>query len=371
MAGPQAGRSTPGMDNVVRFPRDRREYEAAAAWLARLDRGLEDRERAELAAWLRKSRVNVHALVELAGVWDDLEVLSDLSALLPLEPPARPRRTRSYVVGALGAASAALACGLGLWVWLAGSVEAPASTAAVAYERTFATEIGERAVEDLPDGSRITLNTHTEMSVSLSDEERVVEMRRGEAHFSIARDVERPFGVRAAGRVVQAVGTAFNVRLEDTGGLEVIVTEGEVRVFDVGGVRRGAGRAGTLDARDPAVGTALVGGQAVRLGEGAPDAGAGPSILRLEPADLDIELAWQRGMVIFTGEPLEAVLVEFSRYTTTELVLESEELAEVRVGGYFRVGDIEGLLAALRENFHISAERVAGERVVLRAQDDR
>lgn len=362
------------MDNIVSFPRGRKEYEAAAAWLARLDRGLDEGERAALAEWLRESSANADALVELAAVWDDLELLSELATLLPLERPVRPRRALRYVLAGVSAAAVVLAFGLGLRVWLAEPVETdPASAAVSAYEGRFATAVGERIEEALPDGSRITLNTNTEVSVRYSDVERVVDMRRGEALFSIAHDAERPFAVHAAGRIVRAVGTAFNVRLDGAVDVEVVVTEGEVRVIEAdeaaGPTGSGTGRSRLLDAAGEPIGTAVAQGQGVRLGESS--SGAAPAILALEPVDLDIKLAWQRGMVIFRGEPLEAVLEEFGRYTTTALVLESEELADVRVGGYFRAGDLDGLLAALRQNFGISSERVTADRVVLRAQADR
>ena len=360
-------------DNILSFPRDRKELEAAATWLARLDRGLEEHERAELKAWLRENRANADSLLELAAVWDHLGLLSELSGLLPLERPVRPRRTLKYAAGALTAVAAALLCGVGIRIWLAEPVETSSPTAAASYHRTFGTSIGERAVEELPDGSRITLNTNTEVSVRYSDQQRAVEMRRGEAHFSIARDVERPFGVRAAGRVVQALGTAFNIRLDNANGLEVIVTEGEVSVFEAGEANdvmdRTAAPTAAVDFGHSAAPTALVEGQGLRLEERPAGGDAALMIQRLEPVDLDIKLAWQRGMVIFRGEPLVAVLAEFGRYTTTEFVLDSDGLAEVRVGGYFRAGDIEGLLAALKENFQISAERIGAERVVLRAQD--
>jgi len=362
-------------DNIVSFPRDRKEFEVAATWLARLDRGLERHERAELEAWLRENRANADSLLELAAVWDRLASLSELSGLLPLEQPVRPRRTPKYAAGVLAAVAAALVSGIGIRLWLAEPGEALPPTAAASYERTFATAIGERVVEELPDGSRITLNTNTEVNVRYTDEQRAVDMQRGEAHFSIAGDVERPFGVRAAGRVVQALGTAFNIRLDNANGLEVIVTEGEVRVFEAGEandvMRRIGAPVGADNFGHSAGPTALVEGQGMRLEPRPAGGDAAPTIQRLEPIDLDIKLAWQRGAVIFRGEPLGAVLAEFGRYTTTEFVLDSDGLAEVRVGGYFRVGDIEGLLAALRENFRISAERVDAERIVLRAQDSR
>ena len=73
-------------------------------------------------------------------------------------------------------------------------------------------------------------------------------------------------------------------------------------------------------------------------------------------------------MLVFQGEPAETMLAEVGRYTTSEFMLADRELAQVRVAGYFRAGDIEGLLAAsrLRDNFRIESQLI-GERVVLRS----
>ena len=41
----------------------------------------------------------------------------------------------------------------------------------------------------------------------------------------------------------------------------------------------------------------------------------------------------------FQGEPLDNVLAEVSRYTTTRFVIADEKLRDVRVGGYFKIGE--------------------------------
>ena len=50
--------------------------------------------------------------------------------------------------------------------------------------------------------------------------------------------------------------------------------------------------------------------------------------------DVDILLAWQRGMLIFQGEPLDTVLREFNRYTTDRFVV---AIAGARHGARRRV----------------------------------
>jgi transmembrane sensor len=71
-------------------------------------------------------------------------------------------------------------------------------------------------------------------------------------------------------------------------------------------------------------------------------------------------------MMVFQGEPLPQMLGEFGRYTDTQFVLDGDDLRDVRVGGYFRAGDVDGLLLALRENFKIDSERLGTDRIVLR-----
>ena len=60
-------------------------------------------------------------------------------------------------------------------------------------------------------------------------------------------------------------------------------------------------------------------------------------------------------------------LAELDRYTTTQFVLGDERLRDVRIGGYFRTGDVEGLLRSLRRDFLIDSRRDAQGRVVLTA----
>ncbi len=62
-------------------------------------------------------------------------------------------------------------------------------------------------------------------------------------------------------------------------------------------------------------------------------------------------------MLIFEGEPLERVVEEISRYTDTEILITDPAIREIRIGGYFRAGEIEALLAVLEESFGINIER--------------
>jgi transmembrane sensor len=273
-----------------------------------------------------------------------MSVLHSLAELFPLQraavDAARPARRAAFGL----AAAVALAFTAG--VLLHDRAPAPPAAAQAPAEQRLETPVGVSRTVALRDGSAVVLNTDTELAVQFASGHRDLRLSRGEAHFRVAHDANSPFRVFVAGRTVQAVGTAFSVRLLDDGQVDVMVTEGTVRVESGDGdpVRLVAAR------------------QALRLD------GAGQGIVRtLEPTEVDVRLAWQRGMLIFQGEPLSSVLDEFARYTTQTLVIADPQLRALRVGGYFRAGDVDALLIALRQNFRIASMRDDRGRILLSA----
>ena len=71
--------------------------------------------------------------------------------------------------------------------------------------------------------------TNSLISIIYSPHERDVYLVRGEANFEVVHDVARPFNVYASKRVLQAVGTAFNVRLLSADDVELTVTESKMK----------------------------------------------------------------------------------------------------------------------------------------------
>lgn len=169
----------------------------------------------------------------------------------------------------------------------------------------------------MPDGSVITLNTDTLVDVAYSATERLVVLNRGEALFSVAHDPERPFRVRAGDRFVQAVGTTFNVRRGSGNDVRVTVSEGTVKVMREPAATRGHATEEVT----------------VRAGEQAVVADAVAEVHPLEAVQLEANLAWQRGLLIYQGEPLDSVLADIARYTTVRFSIADESIRRTRVGG--------------------------------------
>ena len=82
---------------------------------------------------------------------------------------------------------------------------------------------------ELDDGSIVELNRGAQATVEFTEKNRLVSLDSGEAHFTIAKDSSRPFIVTARGVAVQAVGTIFNVKINEDS-VNVLVTEGRVLV---------------------------------------------------------------------------------------------------------------------------------------------
>jgi transmembrane sensor len=181
--------------------------------------------------------------------------------------------------------------------------------------------------------------------------ERRVLLAHGEAFFEVEPSDDRPFVVATEFGYVRVTGTAFLVRLEDTG-LEVVVKEGRVELHEQGVDNSG----GTLVADLEAGEVAIV------------DQSGSALIDEIGPEKMVRKLGWRDGMLMFDGESLDEVVREVSRYTSVNIVIETPALREQRIGGYFKVGEVEDLLGTLESDFDIEVHRVDDNNIRLAAQ---
>ena len=338
------------MSNLTIFPDLSLAREQAAAWIAKLDRGLTAAEQIEMRSW-SASPANARALQEMSALWDDLGVIKSLAEVFPSQGPAAPPAARQHApavslqsVSAArprtlwkGAAAAGVLALVATSLWLYSRTadhQANPVAAQVAQAVVYETAVGGQRSVALDDGSVLSLNTGSSVAVEMHADSRELRLLRGEVHFTVAHDASRPFRVSAGGRIVQAVGTAFDVRLHPEAKLEVIVTEGRVRVSQ--------GAAGG----DAAIAERLDRGQSLVV-----DASGRALVENLDSDKLTSRLAWRNGMLVFDGDTLQSALDEFSRYTTDRLTIVDDDLRDLRIGGYFPTGDTDALVEALRTSF--------------------
>ncbi len=323
---------------------------AAAQWLARRDRGLTAAEQDAYLQWLRSDARHGAAVARLEKAWAALDALNCWRPGHSVEPNpdllAVPRRRISAWLPAGFAAAAVLAAGLFL-LWPEQEPAGPAVAAAPVvqdYERRL-----------LPDGSVIELNRGAAVVVDYAGAERRVELMQGEAHFTVAKNPDRPFVVRAGSVAIRAVGTAFNVRLEpDT--VEVLVTEGRVRVDKP-----------VTPATGPVTEMPLLeAGQRAIIA--TVDAAVQAVVAPVSAEDVAAALAWQPKRLEFSETPLDEVLAEFNRHGGPQLVIGDPALVALRVGGSFRADNAEAFVRLLESGFGVEAERTAGRIILRRAR---
>ncbi|HLG86854.1 MAG TPA: FecR domain-containing protein [Alphaproteobacteria bacterium] len=292
--------------------------DAAAAWAVRLQEHAEEGT-AELEEWLAGDRRRAGALLRAEAALSLLDRGRALGAPARL-PPSRPRffgriSRRQALFGGIGAGTAAALAGV---------------LAMIASGRQYETVLGEIRQVPLADGSITTINTSSEIAVTLQPNIRKIDLVRGEAWFKVAKDSARPFVV-AVGQVrVRAVGTAFSVRRRDSGA-DVLVTEGVVETWVLGAedmkLQLGAGK------------TAFV-------SDSAP-----PRVAALGTSEIDRSLAWRGGQISLGGETLSDAASEFNRYNRKKIVITDTGLASQKVVGRFRTDEPEAFATAVAGTF--------------------
>lgn len=374
--------------------------QTALDWLARVERGLTPQEEAEFERWLAADTRHAAMFGEFDGVWTLLDRVREVGAVPragPADPdvfaPSRPAPAGVHAPGLtppdrirpgpvyrsswLAAAAVVLFSIVCLGWWRVAHDDRGRKTH---YAGSAATELGELRTLPLPDGSVIQLNTDTEVDVRYTATERRVGLARGEAHFTVMKDATRPFVVTAMGIGIRAVGTAFNVHLREQG-LEVLVTEGKVRVND-DLVRTApapeavkAAHPDEASRRNPAAGAAdrpggsevraVAAGEKITIPRIRP-AQAAP-VLAVAPVEIERTLAWQERRLEFVSAPLAEMVAEFNRYNRHKLAIADADLAAQRFGGTFRPADTAGFVRMLVVHFNIVTEQRGDETVLRRS----
>lgn len=212
----------------------------------------------------------------------------------------------------------------------------------------YRTQVGQQSIVTLEDGSKVTLDTDTSLSVRYSSSKRQIILDHGQAYFAVAHATDRPFLVDAAEAEVRATGTQFAVR-QIGDATEVTLVEGSVEVT----APRSAGA------------TRLGAGQQYRLADAQP-----PTVRRVDTA---AGTAWRRGRIIFDDATLAAAVDEVNRYARRPIQLASTALADRRLSGSFETGDVEGFAAAAAAILPLAVEHGAdgAVRLVDRSGSDR
>lgn len=336
------------MSNISQFVKKDDIQAQASLWISKLDRGLSEEEMRELSVWINAHDENHRQLLKMAAFWDNLSVLNELSALFPLDsiPVQQPVKKRRWSIAAsMGAVLVAGTLMLTQQSWL------PAAMGIAGYQsESYATQVGEFNTFTLSDGSTVVLNTASALTIEFTPQHRKLVLDSGEANFDVAKDPARPFTVQVGESTFTALGTIFNVQKNSETTMELVVTEGRVLVAQGDNALDDLSHAMSTNVGTTGNATIVSSGQKAKI---APNLRA--PILQLPDEAIQKDLAWQQGMIIFEGESLTQALDEVSRYTATEFEIIDPAIADIKIAGFFKAGDIDGLVDSLHSNFNIQA----------------
>lgn len=280
--------------------------------------------------WLNADEAHGKAYARAETLWRQMDGLEDVagwqlrSARAHLAR-ARRRPARRRVLALALAASLAAVMG-----WNSGWLDFP-------QEYSYRTALGERQAVTLDDGSRLELDTNSEVAVRYSRRYRELNLVRGQAAFTVAHSDVRRFVVRADNARIRDIGTQFDVRRYDNR-VSVEVLEGAVEVSGA--------TSGQLHL--------LSQGQRIgftKQGE----------FSAVENIDVASAAAWREGKLVFHAQALGEVLTELRRYHTAALTVTRPNVMTVKVSGAFPVDDLPLTLKTIAATLGLKLTRTGAQ----------
>jgi len=360
---------------------DSRITREAGIWLYRLEDSPSPKDEAEFAAWLARSPEHVQEYLFMVatrrelGALDplrqiDLERLAKTNVSNVVELPDRSSESLHVLNETarldLGSADhnvtdptseaptghAPVATGNSRRSWFLGLAAAVVLVVAGGWlyqfelVQTYRTGVGEQRVLKLSDGSVVQLNTRSQLEVRFSSQERTLRLLDGEALFTAAHQVNRPFRVITDGATIQALGTQFNVyrRSNDT---TVSVVEGLVQVFPGD--------------------TANTAPTPLASGEQAQVQASGTVVKRSIP-DVRRATTWSQRRLDFRGATIAEIAEQFNRYNRLQIRIADAAIAKEVLDGVFDADEPNAFLSYLGQDKDVQFERHGEDLLVVHSR---
>lgn len=193
----------------------------------------------------------------------------------------------------------------------------------------FATATGERRGFQLPDGTRLELNTDSAADLDFNARQRLISLSRGEIMLTCGPDPQagaaRPLLVRTRHGLFEGVDARFVVRLEGDC-TRLSVTAGSVAIHGPHGAP-----------------VRVQAGQSYRVSTS--------QALPVPPLDMDVG-AWADGLIVTRNMRLADFLQEVGRYRHGYLGC-ADGIGDLRLSGVYRLEDTDKLLAILPQTLPV------------------
>ncbi len=334
---------------------------AASKWAVKQSIGFSAQEQDEFFEWLAADPEHAEAFSSRRQIWDELNSLAEWRPEHSLKPnpdllrasvaEKAPKQTLLKVV--LFAAGIAAALVIGAFSWKLIGQGTPSSIKLA--EGEFARGYERHPLED---GSIVELNRGAQAVVEFTKSMRRVTLDSGEAHFTIAKDPDRPFIVNARGVAVQAVGTIFNVQINQDS-VNVLVTEGRVAVDHFAN-----------EMENQPLDLETIPTPQLSAGQGSvfdlTSKELQPLVQKVSPVEIEQRLSWLKQVLSFQATPLSDIVHEFNRRNYTQITIEDPSIRDLELTVALKPNNIEGFLELLEVTMGIHAERIADSIIILR-----
>jgi len=208
-----------------------------------------------------------------------------------------------------------------------------ASSEALSYN-TVSTDKGKNYQLTLADGTKVWLDALSSIRfpTAFPGEDRVVELS-GQAYFEVAHNAKQPFKVKVGEKVVEVLGTHFNVNAHESV-MKTTLLEGAVRIQS----------------------------KTLQPGEQAQLGGNGQLSIS-QGADIAEVMAWKDGRFRFAGSSIEEIFSQLSRWYDIELVYQ-DKIPEVFVANISRDVPLSRVLNLLEMTKQVRFS-IAGKKVTV------
>lgn len=172
---------------------------------------------------------------------------------------------------------------------------------------SVASPLGQMTNIELPDGTRVMLNSGTSITYngSYSSGERVVTLS-GEAYFDVAKDQKHPFVVQTSSLNFVVHGTSFNIEAyPEEKIISTTLVEGSL------GVKNKADKELLL----------LVPGENAHFD-------VNTSKITLSKVDTELYTSWKEGLITFRNEKLKDIARKIERWYNVEVIIKNPKLGE-------------------------------------------
>lgn len=189
---------------------------------------------------------------------------------------------------------------------------------------TVAANLGEKASINLPDGSKVAINSASEItySTAYNKNDRSLELV-GEAYFEVESDPAKPFIVKCGEIKVKVLGTSFDINAyDDNNKISVVLNSGKVEFITPNETL-------TMKPNDRVIYDRTT---------------KNTEVQNVNAKDYT---EWRQNRLRFENETLETIVKTISRMHNTDIVFKDEKLAKLKFTGTIDNTSVQSALKAL------------------------